>query len=241
MKKLLLIQLLFINLFATTLELDGMVESENEKVISSKMMGYITKINVNEGDKVKKGDILYEIDASNISYNADILKNQVKNLELNLKRYKNLLDQDLVSKYDYEQLELNLISAKAKLNELNAQYDYLKIKATNNGLIVKKSIKEGEMAMPGMPHMILTDLDSLIIKTNIAESILKNIKLNQEVKITIPSQNYESIGKIVAIFPNVISNTHSFTLKITFDKKDFNIYPNMYAKIFMQIGSNDEQ
>ncbi|WP_252981630.1 hypothetical protein [Aliarcobacter butzleri] len=54
MKKLLLMQLLFINLFATTLELDGMVESENEKVISSKMMGYITKINVNEGDKVKK-------------------------------------------------------------------------------------------------------------------------------------------------------------------------------------------
>ena len=46
MKKLLLIQLLFINLFATTLELDGMVESENEKVISSKMMGYITKIHV---------------------------------------------------------------------------------------------------------------------------------------------------------------------------------------------------
>ena len=58
MKKLLLMQLLFINLFATTLELDGMVESENEKVISSKMMGYITKINVNEGDKVKKGDVV---------------------------------------------------------------------------------------------------------------------------------------------------------------------------------------
>ncbi|MFW0696948.1 efflux RND transporter periplasmic adaptor subunit, partial [Aliarcobacter butzleri] len=84
-------------------------------------MGYITKINVNEGENEKKRDILYEIDASNISYNADILKNQVKNLELKLKRYKNLLDQDLVTKYHYEQLELNLISAKAKLSELNAQ------------------------------------------------------------------------------------------------------------------------
>ena len=115
MKKLLIITLFLTNIFANQLELDGITESQNEKIISSKMMGYITKVNVNEGDNVKKGDILYEIDASNISYNADILKNQVKNLELNLKRYKNLLDQDLVSKYDYEQYLLGQFHTKYHL------------------------------------------------------------------------------------------------------------------------------
>ena len=80
MRFLILIFLTFSTIFANSLELDGIVESQNEKIISSKMMGYITKIYVNEGDSVKKGEILYEIDPTDILYNSDILKNQVKNL-----------------------------------------------------------------------------------------------------------------------------------------------------------------
>ena len=235
MRFLILIFLTFSTIFANSLDLDGIVESQNEKIISSKMMGYITKIYVNEGDNVKKGEILYEIDPTDILYNSDILKNQVKNLELNLKRYKDLLDQDLVSKFDYEQLELNLITAKAKLSELNANFNYLKVKAPNNALVVKKSIKEGEMAMPAMPHLILTDLDDLIIKSNIAESSLKYIKIGQIVDIKIPSQEFETKGKIIAIYPNYIANAHSFSIKISFDKKDFQIYPAMYSKITIDL------
>ncbi|QKF73499.1 RND family efflux system, membrane fusion protein [Aliarcobacter faecis] len=240
MKKLLFLAIFTLNIFANTLQLDGIVESQNEKVISSKMMGYITKIYVNEGDSVKKGQLLYEIDPTDIIHNSDILKSQIKNLELNLKRYKDLLNQDLVSKFEYEQLELNLITAKAKLSELNANFNYLKVKASNNALVIKKSIKEGEMAMPAMPHLILTDLDDLIIKSNIAESNLKNIKLNQEVDIEIPSQEFKTKGKIVAIYPNIVSNAHSFSIKISFDKKDFQIYPNMYAKISINLDKKDE-
>ncbi len=240
MRKLLFLAIFTLNIFANTLQLDGIVESQNEKVISSKMMGYITKIYVNEGDSVKKGQLLYEIDPTDIIHNSDILKSQIKNLELNLKRYKDLLNQDLVSKFEYEQLELNLITAKAKLSELNANFNYLKVKASNNALVIKKSIKEGEMAMPAMPHLILTDLDDLIIKSNIAESNLKNIKLNQEVDIEIPSQEFKTKGKIVAIYPNIVSNAHSFSIKISFDKKDFQIYPNMYAKISINLDKKYE-
>ena len=240
MKKLLILAIFTINIFANSLQLDGIVESQNEKVISSKMMGYITKVYVNEGDSVKKGQLLYEIDPTDIVHNSDILKSQVQNLELNLKRYKDLLNQDLVSKFEYEQLELNLITAKAKLSELNANFNYLKIKASNNALVIKKSIKEGEMATPMMPHLILTDLDDLIIKSNIAESNLKNIKLNQEVDIEIPSQELRTKGKIVAIYPNMVSTAHSFSIKISFDKRDFQIYPNMYAKISINLDKKDE-
>lgn len=240
MKKFIVLALLITNIFANIIELDGVTESQNEKIISSKMMGYITKVNVNEGDSVKKGDILYEIDPTGITHDSDILKSQVKTLELNLKRYKNLLDQDLVSKYEYEQLELNLLTARTKLNELNANFSYLKVKAPNDALVIKKSIKEGEMAMPGMPHLILTDLNSLIIKANIAESNLKNIKLNQEVDIEIPSLEFKTKGKIVAIFPNTVANAHSFVIKIDFNKKDFQIYPSMYSKISINLDKKDE-
>lgn len=58
MKKFIVLALLITNIFANIIELDGVTESQNEKIISSKMMGYITKVNVNEGDSVKK-EIFY--------------------------------------------------------------------------------------------------------------------------------------------------------------------------------------
>lgn len=238
-----------LNLLATQIELSGTVISDNEKIITSRNMGYIKEVYVSEGSSVKKGDILYEIDSSNIDsnkkeilLNLEFLQNQTKNIELNLGRYKRLQAQDLVSKYEVEQLELNLLNSKnmvnianTKLKEINLQYDYLKIKAPNNGLIIKKSIKVGEMAMPSIPALILTDLSSLLIKTDISESNLNDIKIGQKVNIEISSQNFKTEGKIEAIIPNTNALTHAFVLKISFDKKDFNIYPGMYSKVFLDL------
>ena len=72
-----------LNLLANQIELSGTVISDNEKIITSRNMGYIKEVYVNEGSNVKKGDILYEIDASNIDsnkkeilLNLEILQNQ---------------------------------------------------------------------------------------------------------------------------------------------------------------------
>lgn len=249
MIKILLTTIFCVNLFASQLELSGTVVSDNEKIISSRNMGFIKEVYVNEGSNVKKGDILYEIDSSNIDsnkkeleLNLQILQNQLQNLELNQSRYKRLQEQDLVSKYDLEQIELNVINTKnmiaitkTKQKEINAQYDYLKIKAPNDGLIIKKSIKAGEMAMPSFPAFVLTDLSTLLIKADISETNLNDIKINQEVDVEILSQNFKTKGKIEAIIPNMAGMTHSFVVKISFDKGNYNIYPGMYSKISMDI------
>ncbi|QKF67387.1 RND family efflux system, membrane fusion protein [Arcobacter venerupis] len=249
MIKIFLTTIFCINLFASQLELSGTVVSDNEKIISSRNMGFIKEVYVSEGSTVKKGDILYEIDSSSIDsnkkeleLNLQILQNQLQNLELNHSRYKRLQEQDLVSKYDLEQIELNVMNTKnmiaitkTKQKEINAQYDYLKIKAPNDGLIIKKSIKAGEMAMPSFPAFVLTDLSSLLIKADISETNLNDVKINQEVNIEIPSQNFKTKGKIEAIIPNMAGMTHSFVLKISFDKGNYNIYPGMYSKISMDI------
>jgi membrane fusion protein, multidrug efflux system len=238
-----------LNLVASQLELSGTVVSDNEKMITSRNIGYVKAVLVDEGSSVKKGQVLYEIDSSNMDsnkkeaeLNLEILQNQARNIELNLNRYKNLQAQDLVSKYDVEQLELNLSNIKnmititsAKVKEVNAQYDYLKVKAPNDGLILKKSIKAGEMAMPGMPAFILTDLSTLLIKADISETNLNDVKVGQKVDIEIASQNFKTKGTITSIVPNMYAMTHSFIVKISFDKESFNIYPGMYSKISIDV------
>ena len=251
MIKIILTTIFCVNLFANQLELSGTVISDNEKIITSRNMGFIKEVYVSEGSNVKKGDILYEIDSSSIDsnkkevlLNLEILKNQEKNIQLNYNRYKRLQEQDLVSKYDLEQLELNLLNTKnmilitnAKLKEVDTQYDYLKIKAPNDGLIIKKSIKAGEMAMPSMPALILTDLSNLLIKTDISETDLNSVKIGQNVNIEIASQNFKTKGKVLAIIPNTNQMTHSFVVKISFNKENYNIYPGMYSKILIDLSN----
>ena len=248
-KSILYLSILLISLIeARELDLSASVISDNEKIISSRNMGYIKSIKVNEGDNVKKGALLYEIDSIEIdskkeqaTLGIEIYKNQFENAKLNYERYKRLFEKGLVSKFDLEQMELkyntvsnNLKIADERLKEINNQYKYLKIKAPNDGLIIKKSIKVGEMSMPGTPAIIISDLSNLKIVTEVNESDLKYVNLNSEVDVFIDSIDYKSKGKIVAIIPSSNPMTHAFTLKISFDK-DKKVLPGMYAKVSVHI------
>lgn len=247
-KKLLILIFILININAQELELSGTVISDNEKVITSRNIGFIKAVHISEGSFVKKGQLLYEIDSSSIDslkkeakLNLQIQENTLKNIQINYNRYKNLYAQDLVPRYDLEQLELKLLNtknmidiAKAKIKEVNAQYSYLKIKAPNDALVIKKSIKAGEMAMPGVPALILSDISDLKIKTSISESNLSSVKVGQKIEVSIPSANINTIGKVESLIPNINSTSHSFTLKIAF-KYDKKLYPGMYAKLKLKI------
>jgi RND family efflux transporter MFP subunit len=172
-------------------------------------------------------------------------ENQYINVKLNLDRHKRLLQKDMVSKYDVESLELaeknlhnmiiiakkQVLQAKAQLTEVQNQYKYLIIKAPNDGVVVAKNVKVGEMAMPGMPAMILSDLSDLKVTLEIAESDMSKINYGKKVKVTIPSLNITSVGTIDAIIPNSNPMTHTFKIKVSFKSINKSVYPGMYATV----------
>jgi len=250
MKKLLLILALGASLMAEVLTLSGSVISDNQKMITSRFMGFVTNVNVSEGQKVKRGQILYTIDSREIDsakrqaeLSLQMYQNQYTNVKINLERHKRLLEKDMVSKYEVENLELaeknlrDMINiAKARLQEVENQYKYLIIKAPNDGVVVAKNIKVGEMAMPGMPAIILSDLSNLKILAEISESNLESISYGKKVVVRIPSIGFKTIGEVNAIIPSSNPMTHTFKIKISFNKDHHkNIYPGMYATVDIKV------
>jgi len=247
---------------AIELELSASVVSDNQKMITSRYMGIVKKMNVSEGDIVQKGQILYEIDSEEIDSKKEQVnlaisqaqlalqmnKNQYSNILLNLGRYKRLFKKGMVSKYELENLELGakntkdmvaisskqVSQAKAMREEVLNQYNYLKLKAPNDGVIISKTLSVGEMAIPGMPGVILTDLSKLSISVDIAENDIKFMKLGKEVQIEVPSMGFSTNGKIYSIIPSSNPMTHKFKMKIEFDSKNKSIYPGMYAKVYIK-------
>lgn len=244
-KKLLILLALGTSLAAETLTLSGSVISDNQKMITSRFMGFVTEVKVSDGDFVKKDDLLYTIDSREIDsakiqaeLGLQMYQNQYNNVKLNLTRHKRLFEQDMVAKYKVEELELanknmqDMIKiAKARVSEVQNQYRYLNIKAPNDGVVVSKNIKVGEMAMPGMPAIVLSDLSNLKISAEISESNLKLIKYGKKVTVNIPSLKINTTGKVTAIIPNSNPMTHTFKIKVSFDKKKKIVYPGMYATI----------
>lgn len=245
MKKLLAIIALGTLLTAETLTLSGSIISDNQKMITSRFMGFVTTVNVSEGEKVKRNQILYSIDSREIDsakrqaeLSLQMYQNQYTNIKINLERHIRLLKKDMVSRYEVENLELasknleDMMSiAKARLQEVNNQYRYLNVRAPNSGVVVAKNIKVGEMAMPGMPAIVLSDLSNLKISAEIAESNLAQISHGKKVTINIPSLNIKSIGTVSAIIPNSNPMTHSFKIKVSFKNTNKSVYPGMYATI----------
>ena len=244
-KKILIVLALGASLFAETLTLSGSVISDNQKMITSRFMGFVTQVKVSEGEKVKRGQILYSIDSREIDsgkrqaeLNLQMYENQYNNVKINLERHRRLLAKDMVSRYEVENLELaaknlhDMIDiAKARLQEVKNQYRYLNIKAPNDGVVVAKNIKVGEMAMPGMPAIILSDLSDLKISAEIAESNMSQINHGKKVTIQIPSLHIKAIGKISAIIPNSNPMTHTFKIKVSFKTNSKSVYPGMYATV----------
>lgn len=245
--------------YGLELSLSGSVISDNQKMITSRYMGFVINVNVSEGQNIKKGDLLYEIDSKEIDsaktqvelgisqakLALQMYQNQSQNVELNLERHKRLYEKDMVSKFDVENLELasknlkamvtisqeQIKQASAKLKEVMNQYQYLSIVAPNDGVVIQKNIKVGEMAMPGMPAIVLTDLSNLKILTEISESNLNAIKVGQEVNYEIPSMNLQGLGTIDSIIPSSNPLTHTFSLKVAFDFQGKNVFPGMYAVV----------
>jgi len=243
--KLLILIALGATLIAETITLSGSVISDNQKMITSRFMGFVTYVGVSEGEKVKKNQILYTIDSREIDsakrqaeLSLQMYENQYTNVKTNLDRHIRLLKKDMVSKYEVENLQLaeanlrDMIEiSKARLQEVENQYKYLNIKAPNNGVIVAKNIKVGEMAMPGMPAIILSDLSNLKIAAEIAESNLERISHGKKVAVKIPSLGVNTVGKVTAIIPNSNPMTHTFKIKVSFKTNNKSVYPGMYATI----------
>ncbi|MDX9814156.1 MAG: efflux RND transporter periplasmic adaptor subunit [Sulfurimonas sp.] len=248
-----------LSLVADSITLSGTVVSDNKKMITSRFMGFVTDVKVSEGDFVKKGQLLYTIDSKEIDsaktqvdlgisqaeLSLQMYQNQYTNVKLNLDRHERLLEKDMVSKFEVENLRLaeenlaNMIDiakkqvsqAKARLNEVNNQYRYLNVTAPNDGVVVMKNINVGEMAMPGVPTFELSDLSDLKLTAEIAEDYLAKLTIGKEVDISIPSLNIKAKGVVSSIIPSSNQMTHTFRIKVSFKEKYEHIYPGMYATI----------
>lgn len=228
--------------------LSGEVTAKQTANISTRMMGYVTKIYVKPGDKVASGQLLVSIS------NDDILakKAQVqamiteaeaaaKNAQRDYERFKTLRNQNSVSDKELENVALQNTSMNAKvqmarqqMNEVNAMLSYTNIRAPFSGVVTQKMIDEGSMANPGMPILTIEQNGELQVTASIPENYIQYVKVGDVAKMELKSLGITIDGKVSELSPSAFRTGGQYSMKLAIETKDKeNIRPGMYVNILI--------
>ena len=130
-------------------------------------------------------------------------------------------------------------NAAEKVKQIATIANYLEVKAPNDGIIVQKGIRVGDLIVPGMLAMVLVDLDHLEIEGQVSETDLLKITKGDFIDVAIPSLKFKTRGRVKSIVPSANPMTHTFTIRVSFHKGHEKIFPGMYAKL--KIEYNEEK
>jgi len=213
--------------------------------VATKYSGRVTKIYKDEGDFVKKGELLLEIDRRELEvleeetekklkslyFEKKSLESQIKNLEEDVKRIKKLEEGGAVPEREYERMKTNLSSLQYKLKaleenieslkktleRLNIQKEETEIRSPVTGVVFERNIEKGELTRPGVPLFTIANLDTLYVYAFLPQKEIYDLKTGKIVKIVPHTRKRVEIkGKVVWI-----SDKAEFTPKniITPDEK----------------------
>ena len=266
-KTLLLTALLSGSLLANVITITGTIVSDNQKYIGARYMGYVKEVYVDIGDQVKREDDLFKMDSAEFDIMKEQANLALEQAEILTDVYRSKLDEIRREKallrnrksndnFDFDQMSENLSitaehtqsmlkamqaivkNAAQKAKEISVISHYLEVKAPSDGIIVQKNLHVGDMVMPGFPVMVLVDLDHLEIEAQISEADLLKVNVGDFVKFEIPAIRYKGRGRIKSIVPSANPMTHTFTIRITFNRDYEKIYPGMYTKIRIEYDPN---
>lgn len=222
-------------------ELSATVYSKNESAVGSKISGYVKRIYVEEGESVKKGTPLFEIDAaateaSAISANANYLsaKASAEDAKKDLERYKTLFEKGVVSEKELERMRLNyeiksqiLSSSSAMLKQAKNERGYSLVRAPMDGVVLKKYLTTASLAMPGQPVILLSGKNDLRIKADVYEGELENFKVGEKVNFKAADKIVEA--KIISLAPGG-AISRNFVLRAEPSSQN-GLYSGMYVKL----------
>ncbi len=227
------------------LTVSGKIEAAKSANISTRMMGYVDKIYVKVGDKVRKGQLLLSVNNADVSaqlaqVNAGITEAAAAftNVEKNYNRFTALFKENSASQKELDDITANYNMAKARLesakqmkNGVNAQMGYANIRAPFNGVVTNKFISAGDMANPGMPLMEVESPGQYQVLAMVPESEILSIKNDTEVTVQLKALNQNLKGKVTEVSTSSKNTGGQYLVKVVLDKTDTQILSGMYATV----------
>ena len=219
--------------FKHYLELQGDVMTKQNVLIYPEMPGTLLKVNVKEGQRVKKGQLLAVIDDGGMGSQLDQLRTQAALAKTTYERQKRLWDQKIGSEIQFLQAKTNFEATSNAVDQAESQLAKSRITAPFSGIIDDVIQDEGTVVSPGTGVAVfrIVNLSDMYISVDVPESYLEGVTVGKEVKVYFPVLG-DSVMTQVRQTGNFINPANrSFSIEIPVPNQTGNIKPNLTARV----------
>ncbi|PCJ63501.1 MAG: efflux transporter periplasmic adaptor subunit [Bacteroidetes bacterium] len=219
--------------FKNPFQIQGLVESDKNVLVSPEVPAKLMKIYVREGQRVSKGQVIASLDGSTASSQIAELEGALSLARTNFEKQQRLWKQKIGSemqflqaKNQYENLQNSITTARTQLGKYS-------LRAPISGTVDEIMANEGELvgSLTGGPVMRIVNMSDIKIKANVSEKYLGQLKKGQTVKVKFPSIGLEMEEKVSAIGNVIDANNRTFVIYIKPSKNLSQLKPNLLALI----------
>lgn len=210
----------------------GEINASGSAIISTNHSGILEAINVEQGTRVKRGDVLAEVLSKNVLATYEISHASLRQAEDGYERIKKVHESGTVADVKLVEIETQLAKARAAAKSSEESLEECRLKAPFDGTVSDVLVEQGIQVNPGTAVLKLVDLSTIEISIPVPEAEIGRIKIGQKALVDVPALGITGIEAHVRL-KGVTASSPSHTYKCTLvpEKKQTDIYPGMVCKV----------
>lgn len=207
------------------------LEAENEATVMAKQGGVIEQVLVEEGDRVKAGQVLARLETDKLRFEVARAQADVDRLEQDFTRLKSVYQRNLVSREAYDKTQYDLAAARAAADLASLALKEAEIRAPFDGVVSARYIKRGNQILAGAQAFRVTQLDRLRAAIYVPERDIYKLKAQHHVNLSVDAWPDKSFGgEVTLINPTVDASSGTVKVTVTVDGKQTELRPGMFAR-----------
>ncbi|MGE0329540.1 MAG: efflux RND transporter periplasmic adaptor subunit [Ramlibacter sp.] len=210
----------------------GSLRSRQSVVLRPEVSGRVTQINFRDGEQVRKGQLLVQLDDQLPLAQVQQAQAELSIAQANHKRNQELVAQNFISQRSVDESSANLEVAQAKLALARATAARLRIVAPFDGVAGIRGVNVGDYLKDGADIVNIEDMQALYVDFRLPERFQTKAKRGQVASVTVdalPGRKFSAV--VQAIDPLVDANGRSLGLRACIDNRALDLRPGMFARV----------
>ncbi len=219
---------------APRVDVVGTVTSEEKVHLSARISAYVSKVEVQTGAKVKKGQTLIELDSREIQEKLTAAKINLKQSKTEYDRTLNLYKKNAATEQALTAAEHRYSSVQSQVAETKVMLTYTTIKSPIDGIVTERKIEAGDLANPGQLLLRVYDPRKMRLEVPVPVRLIDKLSLNQTVDITLDRPTRPFKGRVSEIVGEVDPSSRTQKVKIRIDNKKGDILPGTFGRVWVR-------
>jgi membrane fusion protein (multidrug efflux system) len=219
----------------------GSLRSRQGVMLRPEISGRITQLNFRDGDRVKAGQLLVQLDDRLPMAQVQQALAELSIAEANHKRNQDLVAQNFISRRTVDESAAALQVAEAKLALARATAARLKILAPFDGLAGIRSVNVGDYLKDGADIVNIEDIEAIYVDYRLPERFQSKVRRGQTATVeldALPGRKFKAV--LLAIDPLIDANGRSVGVRACIDNRRLQLRPGMFARVNTVFGQRDD-